>query len=210
MLRSRLAESTRAFRDAFANPALRRMQLALAGSVIGDWAALVALAVYAYEQGGATALGLVSMTRWLLAAAAGPFVGPAIGGLLLAITGVGTVFALDAVTFVWSLLLVAAIHAPDDNPRAGASADSPQGLGGEVLEGFRVVGADRRLRLIIGLFGAQTIVSGALTVLIVVMALELLSLGNGGVGTLNATVGIGGVLGSLVAFGLVGRGKLAS
>src|SRR5207244_1695070 len=102
---------------------------------------------------------------------------PAIGGLLLAITGVGTVFALDAVTFVWSLLLVAAIHAPDDNPRAGASADSPQGLGGEVLEGFRVVGADRRLRLIIGLFGAQTIVSGAVTVLIVVMALELLSLG---------------------------------
>ena len=74
MLRSRLAESTRAFHDAFANPALRRLELALAGSVIGDWAFSVALAVYAYRQGGAATLGLVSMTRWLLAAAAAPFI----------------------------------------------------------------------------------------------------------------------------------------
>jgi predicted MFS family arabinose efflux permease len=301
MLRSRLAESTRAFRDAFANPALRRLELALAGSVIGDWAFSVALAVYAYRQGGAATLGLVSMTRWLLAAAAAPFIavladryrrrrvmisadllraitvggaalaaatggpalavyflavltsiiatafppaqtalipsltrtpeemtaanvvtssidsvgtfaGPAIGGLVLATAGTGTVFALDAATFVWSMLLVAAIHAPDDNPRPReeAGSDRSESLAGEALAGFRVVGADSRLRLIIGLFGAQTIVSGALSVMIVVMAIDLLSLGNGGVGTLNAAVGVGGVVGSMVAFALVGRGKLAS
>jgi predicted MFS family arabinose efflux permease len=299
MLGSRLSESTRAFRAAFANPALRRLELALAGSVVGDWAFSVALAVYAYHQGGAAALGIVSMTRWLLAAAAAPFIavladryrrrrvmiaadllravtvgaaaltvwgggpallvyglavltaivatafppaqtalipsltrtpeemtaanvvtssidsvgtfaGPAIGGVLLATAGTGTVFALDAATFVWSLLLVAAISAPDDNPQGTAGAGAPEGLAGEVLAGFRVVGRDRRLRLIIGLFGAQTIVSGAISVLIVVMAIDLLTLGNSGVGTLNASVGVGGVLGSVVAFGLVGRGKLAS
>ncbi len=301
MLGSRVSESTRAFREAFANPALRRLELALAGSVVGDWAFAVALAVYAYHQGGAAAVGLVSMVRWLLAAASAPliavladryprrrvmmsadglraltvggaalaaamggpavvvyllavltaivstafppaqtalipsltstpgemtaanvvtstidsvgtFAGPAIGGLLLVAAGTATVFALDAVTFVWSLLLVAAIRAPDDNPQADGDdgGERPAGLANEALAGFRLVGSDRRLRLIIGLFGAQTIVSGAISVLIVVMALNLLSLGNAGVGTLNASVGVGGVAGSLVAFALVGRGKLAS
>src|SRR5882724_11979990 len=75
MSSSRLSDSSRAFREAFASKGLRRLELALAGSVIGDWAFSVALAVYAYHKGGAAALGLVSMTRWLLAAAAAPFIG---------------------------------------------------------------------------------------------------------------------------------------
>jgi len=54
-----LAESGRAFRDVFRNPALRRIELAWAASVIGTWAYGIAVVVYAYEQGGATAVGLV-------------------------------------------------------------------------------------------------------------------------------------------------------
>ncbi len=37
----------------FANPSLRRIQLANASSIVGGWAYVVALAVFAYEEDGA-------------------------------------------------------------------------------------------------------------------------------------------------------------
>src|SRR6185369_12355172 len=68
-----LRESLRALADVFRNPGLRRLQLAWVGSVTGEWAYVVALAVYAYEAGGATAVGLVALLRFLPAAAVAPF-----------------------------------------------------------------------------------------------------------------------------------------
>ena len=55
----------------------------------------------------------------------------------------------------------------------------------------------------------QTFTRGCLTVFIVVVAIELLDTGDPGVGILTAAVGAGGMLGSVLAFGLVGRGRLA-
>ena len=55
----------------------------------------------------------------------------------------------------------------------------------------------------------QTFTRGCLTVFTVVVAIDLLRTGNPGVGVLTAAVGAGGMLGSLLAFGLVGRGRLA-
>ena len=49
-----------------------------------------------------------------------------------------------------------------------------------------------------------------LSIFAVVVAIDLLDTGNAGVGVLNAAVGAGGVLGSIFAFGLVQRGRLAS
>ena len=63
-----LAESGRAFRDVFRNPGLRRIELAWAASVIGTWAYGIAVVVYAYEQGGATAVGVIGLGRWFAAA----------------------------------------------------------------------------------------------------------------------------------------------
>ena len=72
-LLKQLAESGGAFRDVFENAALRRIQLAWAASILGTWAYGIAMVVYAYEQGGATAVGVVTMVRWLAAAVASPF-----------------------------------------------------------------------------------------------------------------------------------------
>jgi MFS family permease len=72
-LRNRLIESVSAFRGAFSNPALRRLQLAGAASVMGQWAYSIALAVYAFEQGGAKAVGLVMLIRTIPAAISAPF-----------------------------------------------------------------------------------------------------------------------------------------
>ena len=68
-----LRESASAFSDVFRNPGLRRINLALAGSVIGDWAYAIAIAVWAYEQGGPTAVGAFGVVRFVMLALTSPF-----------------------------------------------------------------------------------------------------------------------------------------
>ena len=72
-LREHLRDSRRALQAVFHNRALRQLQLAWAGSIIGTWMLGVALVVYAYDQGGASAVGLLALIRWLPAALVSPF-----------------------------------------------------------------------------------------------------------------------------------------
>jgi MFS family permease len=296
-MRGRLADSTHAFGQVFANPDLRRLQLAWAGSLIGNWAYFVALAIYAYDQGGAAAVGVVSVIRMIPAAIASPFlagladrysrklvmivtdvvravlmigaaltiwqgwsayivyvivalstvvgtafrpaqaallphlarnpaeltaanvasstleavgafVGPALGGLLLAVTSIETVFAVNALSFVWSALLVLAVRggsAPDQDEAAQHS----HGPEGGIAAGFKALFVSRDLLVLSGLYTAQTLVAGALNVLVVVSALELLGVDASGVGYLNGALGVGGLLGGFVALVLATRGRLA-
>ena len=60
-------------RAAFGTPDLRRLQLGWAASSLGSWSGMIVLAIYAYEVGGATAVGLVGLARWVPAAFASPF-----------------------------------------------------------------------------------------------------------------------------------------
>ena len=62
-LRRRLGDSARAFPDVFRNPNLRRLELAWAPLVVGHWAFLVAVVVFAYGEGGAAAVGLLVVIR---------------------------------------------------------------------------------------------------------------------------------------------------
>jgi MFS family permease len=71
--RDKLRESRTSLANVFRNPGLRRVQLAWAGSIVGDWAYNMAVAVYAYHQGGATAVGVLAVVRYLAMAAVGPF-----------------------------------------------------------------------------------------------------------------------------------------
>ena len=72
-IRGRLAESWRAFAQAFRSPALRRLQLAGVGSTLAIWANSIAIAVYAYRADGAKAVGIVLFVRWSLAAVFAPW-----------------------------------------------------------------------------------------------------------------------------------------
>jgi MFS family permease len=80
----------------------------------------------------------------------------------------------------------------------------------ETTAGFRAIGGDSRMRLMVGLFGAQTLVNGAFVVLVTVSAFQLLHLGSGGVGYLNAAFGVGGLIGGAVSVALVGHRRLAT
>src|SRR5215510_11107713 len=73
--RERLGESMDAFRAVITSPALRRVELSWAASITAYWAFIIALAVYAYDQGGAKAVGLVGVIRVLPAFVAAPFAG---------------------------------------------------------------------------------------------------------------------------------------
>jgi MFS family permease len=285
-----------AFREVFRNPRLRRVELAGAGSVIGRYAYSIALAVYAYDQGGAAAVGLVAVVRTIPAAAVAPFAsmlgdrhrrdrvmlvadvarvalvggcaaialldgpaaavyalavatsifgtmfkpaesallpslarvpeelsaanvvastvesvgsfaGPALAGIVLAAASPGAAFAFTAGTFAWSALLVARIGASPP-PAREERGERPR-FRGEALAGFGTLAREPKLRLIVGLYSAQTGVAGAAGVLVVFAALDLLSLGDAGVGYLNSASGIGGLVGAALALALVGRRRVA-
>jgi MFS family permease len=54
--------------DVFRSPDLRRVESAWAGYYVADWSAFVALSIYAYDFGGAAAVGLLGLVRALPAA----------------------------------------------------------------------------------------------------------------------------------------------
>lgn len=299
-LADRLKESRDALRDVARNAQLRRVNAAFAGSVMGDWAYAVAVAVYAYREGGATAVGVLSVARYVSMAAIGPFaatladrfdrkrvmvaadllrvalvgaatvlvaveaptlavyvlaiaasvcgtafrpaqaallpklaahpseltaanvvsstiesvgffLGPAIAAGLLAVADVELVFAFNAATFLWSALLVTriqALAAPGELPEEEldvAATEEPV----RVTAGFREIVANRDLFVLVALYCAQTVVAGASAVFSIAIAFELLELSESGVGILDATVGIGGILGGFGALVLAQRGRLA-
>jgi CRP-like cAMP-binding protein len=130
--------------------------------------------------------------------------GPAAAAILLATSGPAAVFAACAAASLLGGLVVVGLSY-DAPPRAKASA----GGGHELLQGFTTIAANRGLALITALGVVQTFTRGCLTVFAVVVAIDLLGTGDPGVGVLTAAVGAGGMLGSLFAFRLVGRGRLA-
>ena len=68
-----VGETRRSLATVFRNPGLRRVNLAFAGSAIGDWAYATAIAVWAYGIGGVAAVGIFGTVRLALMAIAGPF-----------------------------------------------------------------------------------------------------------------------------------------
>jgi hypothetical protein len=139
----------------------------------------------------------------------GTFAGPAIAGVLLVVTDAGVVLLVTAGTLLWSGLLVASIGGAA-RPPAPARAEPRGGFLRETTGGFRAIAVEPGLRMVVALYAAQTLVAGALGVLVVVTALDLLERGEGAVGYLNAASGIGGLVGAALAFALVGRKRLAA
>ncbi|HJV29624.1 MAG TPA: MFS transporter [Gaiellaceae bacterium] len=143
----------------------------------------------------------------------GIFVGPALGGILVATSGVEATFAAASGFLLWSAALIGRVdesaHRREAEEEAGEEEPSV-GFLRETSEGFRAIVADRRLTVLTGLFAAQTFVDGALGVLVVVLALETLDLGASGVGYLNSVLGVGGIIGGIAAAALVARARLGT
>jgi hypothetical protein len=59
------------------------------------------------------------------------------------------------------------------------------------------------------LIAAENVLVGMMDILLVVLALEVLMLSDAGVGVLNSAIGVGGLVGAVLTFALVGRPRLA-
>jgi MFS family permease len=137
------------------------------------------------------------------------FVGPAIGGIVIGVSDPQTLAFVTAAGFVSASLFAIRIRETrPPEPSMEASEAPVSSLLADVSEGFRIVRADPSLRGIIGLMVCQTFVDGALSVLVPVAAFELLRTGEAGIGFLNSACGVGALLGSVIAAGMVG-GRLA-
>ena len=150
-------------------------------------------------------LASANVVRGLLDSVA-TLVGPLVAAVLLQFTGVTAVFAVAAGCSLWAAAMMLGVRyeAP---PRPPAQR---MHLLPEISEGVRAVARNRDLALLVGLASVQTFTRGALTVFTVVVAIDLLQMGEPGVGTLAAAVGAGAVLGSGAVSLLVGTRRLAS
>ncbi|HEX4699954.1 MAG TPA: MFS transporter [Actinomycetes bacterium] len=284
-----------AFVTTWRNPDLRRAQLGFAGAWTAEWTFTVGLGVYAFREGGSTAVGLVALLRtlpsavvapfatvyadrWrrerllvlasavrgiacvltaLLAASGGPapavyalavastvaavlyrpvhsallpslcrtptelaganvvrgmldslstLIGPAVAAVLLAVSGVTAVFLAAAVASLWSAAMTLRVH-----PEVMAVACGRRtGVWSGFVAGVRVIGRSRPLLMMFTLTTAQILTRGALSVLTVVVAIDVLHIGEAGVGTLTGAVGAGAVVGSVAASAVVGSRRLAA
>ena len=133
--------------------------------------------------------------------------GPAVSAVLLATAGPAWVLVVAAVASAWAALLMARVH-PD--PAAVGDPDVGESALRRTLAGVRAVQEHRDLKLLLALASAQTFMRGAVTVFTAVVAIELVGLGEPGVGLLNAALGAGAVVASVAAALLVGTRRLAA
>jgi Cyclic nucleotide-binding domain/Major Facilitator Superfamily len=149
-----------------------------------------------------TASNLVGSTI----SSAGMLFGPLVAGLILAVSTPAMVLLVTALTYAVSFVLT--VRLPPWEP-AGARAGGAAPFA-DTLAGIRAIHSDRGLRLVVGLYCAENMLTGALGVLVVVVAFELLGTDSTGVGVLNAAIGVGGVAGGILASALLRRRHIAS
>jgi MFS family permease len=130
--------------------------------------------------------------------------GPLAAAALIASSGTALALGACAVASLASALLV--VRLPYEvPPRLGAAG----GDGREVLAGLALIAREPSLRLVTALSTVQTFLRGCVSVLIVVVAIDLLAGDDADVGVLNAAIGAGAVAGSLAASMVSWRGRLA-
>lgn len=291
--RRRVRAAGHAFAASARNPAVRRLQLGFGGACTAEWTFTVVLSVFAFNRGGAAAVGLVSLLRMLPSALLTPFASAfadrwrrdlvltlvsfvrcitAAAIALIAATGGPTpaVYALAIVSTAAALLYrpvnsallpllcrtptelaqanvvrglldsvstlvgpaVAAVLLAGGSTAAGFFAVAAlSGLSAAVTLGLAVEEPEQRtrrepvlqgmllgarisvhsgqLRLLLGLLATQVVTRGAVSVFSVLVAVDLLGMGEAGTGTLTAAIGVGAIVGSLFASVFVGNRRLA-
>jgi MFS family permease len=126
-------------------------------------------------------------------------VGPAIGGLLIATTGVGVCFLINAASFivvVWTLLRL---------DRSAITRSTPVARGkGQLREGLRYVARTPELGIPLLMMALAGVFAFEFQVTLPVLAKQALDQGSEGFGLMTAAMGVGAVGGGLL---VAARGK---
>jgi MFS family permease len=292
-----LRRSMQSIRAVRGNRSIIRVVAAYGAFAFGEWAIWIAMLVYAFDRGGATASGIVALVQLLPSAALAPFLAalaerwprervllvayggqavsmataavllaadasvpivygvaaivtlfitlgkpahhsllpwlarspeeltvanvvtgtvlnlaillaPVLTGLLLLVAGAGAVFATTAVVLAIGAALVWPVRTERSalaRRRTSDRADADRiGIG----EGLRILRKHAGSRTVVVLIATGSVIEGAMDVIAVVLALDVLAIGDGGVGVLGSAIGAGGLIGAAAAAGLVGRARI--
>jgi hypothetical protein len=139
----------------------------------------------------------------------GAMLGPLAAAAVLAVSTPATVFLLAGVVLALSAAATLGVR-PSDGGLGQIGLDGESAADYGFLGGLRTVAADPDARLIVGLLTAGMVMAGAADVLFVLFALDLLEMGESGVGILAAGFGVGSIVAGGLTFALVGRIHLAA
>jgi MFS family permease len=133
--------------------------------------------------------------------AAGIAVAGLLAGVLIAVAGVGSVFAVCAGLGMEERLLVVR---PPVSPLASSPEQSPAVLA-NLGTSIGLLARAPRLRLTLALLTAEAVVEGALDLLFVILAVSVLDRSQAWAGYLNSVYGVGAISAAPVSATLVGR-----
>jgi MFS family permease len=138
------------------------------------------------------------------------FIGPAVGAVLLQLGSLEIAFVLNALTF--AIVALVLLWLPPS--RAGATAEVLGSAPAPATRAARThlratLGPLARPLVGLGLLDAvDNFIFGGLGVITVILAVEVFGTGDAGTGLLNSAVGVGGIIGALLAGVLILRRRL--
>lgn len=139
----------------------------------------------------------------------GALVGPGLAAVTLVVGGTAAPFIPGLALLLLAMAIALGIHGARPllasrarDRRDAASPGAPAGT----PEPWR---PEPSLLAVMACIVVQRMVRGAITVLLVAAAIDLLGMGDPGVGLLTAAIGLGGLVGATMAVGLAGRRHLA-
>ncbi len=136
------------------------------------------------------------------------FIGPAFAALLLGLDSLPLAFLLNALTFGVVALVLFRLPASRAGKSGTASLDS-EGKPGPPAGLRRLLAPVSRPLLGIAVINvADGFVFGGLGVITVILAVDVFGAGEAGTGLLNSAVGVGGIVGAVIAGALVLRRRL--
>ena len=121
-------------------------------------------------------------------------IGPAIGGIALASLGASWCFAINGLSFLAVLIALFFMQFP-----ALAASSHTERLAAQIRAGLGYVWHTTSVRTIVALVAVSSLFGMAYGVLMPVYAADILRVGEAGLGALNAAVGVGALIGALVA-----------
>lgn len=141
---------------------------------------------------------------------AGVLFGPLVAAAVLTGSTPAMVFLIAGAALVVAAGLTLGLRPTGGLAAIAVSDDAGDADDGGFLGGIAIVARDRDARLIVGLLTAGFLMIGSADVLFVLLAMDLLGIGEPGAGVLAAALGAGTMAGGALAFGLIGQRRLAT
>ena len=124
-------------------------------------------------------------------------VGPAVGGLILAAVGAAWCFGLNGLSFLAVIIALLSLRLNDAARQPHSVRMMPQ-----IAAGLRYVWGNKAVRAIMAMIGVSTLFGFSYSVLMPAFAVDVLQVGEAGLGMLNAAIGVGALIAALTVASL--------